>query len=120
MNYTLSVLMAAGLAGVLLHNLVKMNDLNRQQNGNFNYKQYFAIEKFSIIISVIVVGVCSYFSQEVKELANAGKWLGLGMVGLGYLAQSLLIKFMGNAQKKIESQWKGVADNIDTSHLNKN
>ena len=120
MDYTLSVLIAAGLAGVLLHNLVKMNDLNRKQNGNFNYKQYLAVEKFSIIISIIVVCVCGYFSQEVKELAGAGKWLGLGMVGLGYLAQSLLIKFMGNAQKRIESQYKSVADNIDTTKMSQN
>lgn len=111
MNYTTLTLIAIGLVGVLCHNLLKMNTLNRKANGNFNYAQYLALEKFSIILSIMVVGAAGVLSQEVKELAFAGKYLGFAMFFIGYAAQSLLIQFMGKAQKFI--------DKPDTDHPNK-
>lgn len=102
MTYTILTLFFAGFAGVLLHNLIKMDSLNRKASGNFNYGQYFRLEKFSILISIIVIAFCAYFSQEVKQLAKAGNWLGLGMGAIGYMAQSVLVSFMGKAKKFIE------------------
>lgn len=97
--YTPIVLAALGMIGILLHNLVKLDSLNRAANGKVNFWAYLAVERFSIIISILVVAAATVTSHEVKELANAGKWLGGGFVAIGYLAQSILVKLMGNAQK---------------------
>lgn len=102
MNYTELTLIGVGCLGVLCHNLVKMNTLNKKANGKFNYAQYFSLEKFSIILSLIVVVAAGIISQEVKELANAGKYLGFGMFTVGYCAQSILITAMGKAQKTLD------------------
>lgn len=102
MTYTFLILLAAGIAGVILHNLVKIDDINKDPNkGNFNLGSYWKREWASIFISIIIVVLCAYFQEEVKQLKAAGNWLGLGFVGLGYMAQSLFIKWMGKAQKMI-------------------
>ena len=105
MNYTHLTLFGFGLLGIVLHNLVKLNDLKQSHpNGDVNYGQYFKMEWISILISIIVVGGLVWTSQEITELANAGKYLGLGFIAAGYLAQSLLIKFMGKAQKVLDTK----------------
>lgn len=105
MNYTFLALFGFGFLGIILHNLVKLNDLKKANaDGDVNYAKYFKMEWISILISVMVVIGLVFTSQEVKELANAGKWLGLGFVSAGYLAQSLLIKWMGKAQKILDSK----------------
>lgn len=102
MSYTSLVLAIAGLIGVILHNLVKINDINKDPNkGNFNIASYWTKEWASIAISCIVVMVAAYFKTEIKQLEDAGKWLGLGFVALGYMAQSVLVSFMGKASKVI-------------------
>lgn len=102
MEYTPIILGSMGVIGILLHNLVKMDSINRASAGRINLRQYLAVERFSILISILVVLAATVASQEVKELYNAGKWLALGFVGIGYLAQSILVKAMGKAQKKVE------------------
>lgn len=105
MTYTHATLAAFGLIGVLLHTLIELNQLKKSNpNGDVNYAKYFKMEWISILISVIVVGLLVWTSQEVTELANAGKWLGIGFIASGYLAQSLLIKFMGRAQNIIYNE----------------
>jgi hypothetical protein len=104
MNYTELMLIGIGGLGILCHNLVKMNSLNKRANGNFNYAQYIALEKFSIILSIIVVIAASILSQEIKDLANAGKYLGFGMFTVGYFAQSILVTAMGKAQKHLDKK----------------
>lgn len=100
MNYTSLVLAIAGLVGVILHNLVKINTINQDPTkGNFNISTYWKKEWASIAISGIVVLVAAYFQAEIKQLEQAGKWLGLGFVALGYMAQSVLVSFMGKANK---------------------
>jgi len=110
MNYTTLTLILIGYSGVLCHNLIKMNTLNKKANGNFNFAQYLALEKFSILLSVIATTAAAFLSQEIAELAKAGKYLGVGMFSMGYLAQSLLVAWMGKAQKFI--------DKPDTDHKN--
>lgn len=103
-NYTNLVLLAFGLLGVLLHNLVEMNKLNKASNCTFKIKDYFKLEVFSILISVIVVVVSVMASQEIKQLEYFGKWLGLGFMAIGYMGQSLLIWWIGKANKIVNNE----------------
>ena len=100
-NYHIITLVAFGLLGVLLHNLVKLDSINRQSDGKVNLLKYFALERFSIFISIIVVVCAAMASQEIKELKLAGNYLGLGFISIGYLAQSILVKAMGKVSKNI-------------------
>lgn len=101
MNYTNFVLIALGLLGILLHNLVELNKTNKATNGNVKIGEYLKLEIFSIIISIICVIVCVIIKQEIKQVEQAGKWLGLAFVAIGYMGQSLLIFVMGKATKTI-------------------
>ena len=100
-NYTPLVLFGLGLLGILLHNLVELNKLNKASNCTFSIKQYFKMEMFSIAISLIVCVVAVVISQEIKQIAVAGKWLGLAFMAIGYMGQSLLIFVMGKANKVV-------------------
>ena len=103
-NYTNLALMGLGLLGVLLHNLIEMNKINRAHEGNINIGQYLKIERFSIIISVIVCFVSVMVKTEIKQIEQAGKWLGLAFVAIGYTGQSLLIFAMGKATKVMDKK----------------
>lgn len=103
--YTPLTLFGLGLLGVILHNLIKLNTLKKSSStGDVNYGQYLKMEWITILISVLVVVGLVWTSQEVEELANAGKWLGIGFIAAGYLAQSLLVAFMGRAEGIIKQK----------------
>lgn len=102
MEYTTLMLAALGLFGILLHNLVKLNELNRKNEGNLNLGSYFKLEVFSILISICVVAISLIAKAEIKQLEMAGQWLGLSFVAIGYMAQSIVVAFMGKAQKFID------------------
>ncbi len=104
MEYTYIFLFTLGLAGVMLHNLVKMDDINKKSDGNIQLGKYWAVERFSIAISAIVVGLCVLVSQEIKQLHDIGNWLGLAFASIGYMAQSLLVKYTGKADKFINDK----------------
>lgn len=106
MNYTSLVLFGLGLFGVLLHNLVKMNEINRKYDGNISFHKYFQLERFSIAISVCIVCVGLLIRNEVKQLEAVGNWLGLSFVTLGYMAQSILAAYMGKAEKTLNDNSK--------------
>lgn len=106
MNYTPFILLGLGLFGILIHNLVKMNEINKQYDGLFNYRKYFSLEKFSIALSICVVIVGVIIREEIKQLENAGNWLGVAFVAIGYMAQSIIVSFMGRAQKIIDNDKK--------------
>jgi len=57
MNYTNLVLFALGLFGILIHNLIKVETINRQSEGHFNFKKFLSLEWPSIAISFSVVSV---------------------------------------------------------------
>lgn len=103
MNYTNIVLFLLGVLGILLHNLIEMNKINRANNGNINIANYLKIERFTIIISIIVVFVAILVKQEIKQVEAAGKWMGVAFVAIGYMGQSILIFAMGKAGKVIDS-----------------
>lgn len=104
MNYTNLTLIILGLTGILLHNLIKLNDINRANDGNVNIVKYWKLERFSILISVIVVIGALIAKSEISQLEQVGKWLGLSFVAIGYMAQSIVVKFMGKAQKFVDNQ----------------
>ena len=101
MNYTNFMLFGLGLLGVLLHNLIELNKVNRATKGNIKIGEYFKLEIFSIFISVIVVFVGVLVKHEIQQLEQIGGWLGVAFVAIGYMGQSLLIFVMGKASKKI-------------------
>lgn len=101
MNYTNAVLILLGMLGVLLHNLIELNKLNRANSGNIKIGQYLKIERFTIVISVIVVIIAVIVKQEIKQLEQVSNWLGVAFIAIGYMGQSLLIFTMGKAGKVI-------------------
>jgi len=104
MEYTNSILFALGIFGILLHNLVKLNGINRRNNGDVNYIQYVKLEKFTILISISVVFISLLVKHEVKQIESIGTWLGVSYVAIGYMAQSILAAIMGKAEKFIEEK----------------
>lgn len=101
-NYTNVMLLALGVAGVLLHNLLEMAKLNKKPEYNFTIGKYLLAERFSIIASVIIVCVALAVKHEIKQLDSVSQWLGLAFLAIGYMGQSILIKFIGKAEKVIE------------------
>lgn len=100
-NYTQATLLAFGVAGILLHNLIKLDGINKAQGPSFSFWKYLKIERFSILIALIIVAVAVVGSQEIKQLELVGKWLGFGFLAIGYMGQSILVKYMGKASKVI-------------------
>ena len=103
MTYRLYILFALGLLGILLHNLIKMDSLNRKSKGNLNLRQYLALEWISILISVVVVVVALIAQTEIKRLSVVDNYLGLAFVAIGYMAQSIVVSYMGKAEKFLQS-----------------
>jgi hypothetical protein len=97
MNYTNIMLIGIGTIGIILHNLVELNKLNKSNPGTLNFKQYFRAEIFAICIAFICVIVAVIIKHEIKQLDAAGKWLGLAFLSVGYMGQSLLVFIMGRA-----------------------
>lgn len=106
MGYSNLILAAFGIAGIFLHNLIKLNDLNKKMEGNINLGKYLMLERFAILISLFVVGIAILAKTEIKQLESVANWLGLAFVAIGYMAQSIVVAFAGKAQKYIDSTTK--------------
>lgn len=104
MEYTTLMLMALGLFGIIIHNLVKINEINRRNNGDFKFGPFIKLEWPSIAISVCVVIVCLIARTEIASLKQVGGYLGLAFVAIGYMAQSIVYSFLGKAEKKLNDQ----------------
>lgn len=100
MQYTNYLLFGVGLLGILTHNLMKIDKLNRSANGKFNLRSFILLEWPSISISVIVLTVCLIARNEVKQLKAIGDWLGLGFYAIGLAAQSIAYYIKGKAEKE--------------------
>lgn len=118
MVYTNLWLMGFASIGILLHILVEVSKLNKQPNGNFSLKGYLKLEIYNILISLLVSLVCVFASQEIKQLQTIGNWLGLAYLAIGYMGQSLLIAFMGKAQKIVDSKLDNPDATITTKESN--
>ena len=106
MDYSVITLAALGVFGVLIHNLVKLNELNKKLEGNINLWDYLKIERFAIILSLCVVAVALIVRSEVKQLEQVGNWLGIAFVAIGYMAQSIIVTIMGRGQKFLDNSDK--------------
>lgn len=99
--YTNALLLLFGILGVLLHNFIKMDELNRKTPGSFKLTSYLRVERFAIVVSLIVIISAVFLKDEIKQLEAAGKWLGIGFLAMGYMGQSVVLKVMGKANKII-------------------
>ena len=105
MTYQPIMLLLFSVLGVVLHNLVKLNDLKKSNpEGHVNYGKYFTMEWISILISIIVCALAVWTSREIEKLQAVGDYLGLAFIAIGYMAQSILIKFMGKAEDKLNGK----------------
>ena len=101
MEHTNPILFCLGMLGILIHNLVKIDKINRKQDGYFRLLPFVRLEWPSISMSLCVLMVCVIAKMEIQQLEYAGKWLGLSFVTIGYMAQSLIYGWMGRAEKKL-------------------
>jgi hypothetical protein len=102
MNYTNFALFGLGVMGIILHNLIQLNKINRRNNGKINIVQYLKLEIFSILINLIAIIVALLVKHEIVQLEQAGKYLGLAFVAIGYMGQSIFVWLFGKAEKKIK------------------
>ena len=104
MNYTHLTLIGLGLSGVLLHCLVELHKRNKATNGKAKLGEYLRQEIYSILISIFLSVASSFVGSEIKSaLEKIGyEWLlGVAFITIGYMGQSLLIFFIGKANKAI-------------------
>lgn len=92
------------LLGILIHNLVKINEINKKTNGDFKPGYFFKMEWPTIFISLCIAIVAIIAKAEIKQLDVAGGYLGLGFVFIGYGGQSLLFKYFGRIEKKLKKE----------------
>jgi hypothetical protein len=97
MNYNDLILLGCGVGGVLVHNLMKIQDLKKANK--FIGRTYFGMEWPSIATSVIIVLIALVCKHQIAELENAGKWLAASFATIGYSGQSIFLKFIGRANK---------------------
>lgn len=103
MSYTVFNLMATGILGILVHNLIKINNINKRTDGQFKAGYFFRMEWASIAISLCVVIVCLIARNEVKQLREVGNYLMLGFFFIGLGSQSIAYTLSSRIEKKIES-----------------
>lgn len=101
MSYQIFTLLACGIFGILVHNLMKIEAINRKENGNFKLGPFFKLEWPSIAISLCVCIVALIARTEIRQLRELGNYLMLGFFAIGYMAQSIVYHFMGKAEKKL-------------------
>jgi hypothetical protein len=100
---TLLFYFLGGLFGILVHNLIKLNKINQKQKGNTNLGEYWNMERFAILISICVVIVSLIAQHEIKQLQTVGNYMVLSFFAIGYMAQSIVVSYMGKAEKFLES-----------------
>jgi len=101
MTYTPFILGLLGIVGILFHNLVQLAKINKATNGNANLPKYWKLEKYTILIALLMVGVSILVIEELSNIEYFSNWKGIGFVAIGYMGQSLLVFVMGKAEKKI-------------------
>lgn len=104
MTYTPLYLFGLGLFGVLFHNLIKLNSINRKNKGVVNWREYFALERFTILISLFFVAFVVLIKSEVAGVELINKWVGAFFGMIGYLAQSLIVAFTSKTEEVIKDR----------------
>ena len=126
MTYTPLILFGLGLFGVLVHNLKKLNEINRKNKGTVNYTEYFAIEKFSILISICFIGFLVVIKSEVSAVEYINKWIGTCFALAGFSAQSIILSatsafevFTKNKTKNFNEYFWVCTDRVASTMQNK-
>ena len=63
-----------GILGIMVHTLMKINNINRRTKGKVNLKEFFAVEWPSIWISVSIVVVALIAREEIQKLKVVGNY----------------------------------------------
>lgn len=92
---------ALGLGGMMLHLLMDIRRLVKNQNGVVDYKKYFRVAWVDFAISIVVIVLADMAKSEIRQLQYADKYLALGFISLGYMADSILASWMGRVEKYI-------------------
>lgn len=106
MNYTAITLFFAGLLGLVAHAFKKTDERNKAQEPKYSILNYCKDNINGMLMCVICLMVCVYYKDEVKQLKDAGNWLGLGFFALGYSGDSAfpaLLDGFGKIVDKIKS-----------------
>ncbi len=103
MQYTTITLFALSMLGILIHTLMKIQGINKRQNGNFKFWPFIRLEWPSLLISICVVVVSLIARAEIATLKQVGNYLGIGFVALGYMSQSIIYHFAGKAEKMLKN-----------------
>lgn len=104
MEYSNYMLFAISLGGVLLHNLIKIQKLNKEAEGNFNGRKFFKLEWPTIAISVGVCIISLMIKNDIAKLDAVSKYLGVGFFAIGFMSQSILYTVMSKAEKFVKKQ----------------
>ncbi len=110
MTYTPLILLGLGFSGVLFHNLIKLNAINRKNKGIVNFGEYFALERFTILISLFFVGFLVVIKSELTGVETISKWIGTAFGLAGYLAQSLIVSFTSTTEQFIKDKIEAIND----------
>ena len=105
-DQTTLTLFILGMLGQIVQLLLKMDSLKKQAPDKFKAGQFFALEAYTIIASVIIIFVASVSHEEWAKDSQLNGWVMVGMFCDGYMAQSVLTKVIGRAKK--------ILDNIDS------
>ena len=93
----LLILFGLGVAGILIHSFIKLNEINKKTEGHANIYKYWMLEKYAILVSFMAVIISLFIVEELNQLESFVKWKGLGFVAIGYMGQSIVIWAMGKA-----------------------
>lgn len=101
MNYSVATLLVSGILGILSHNLIKINELNRKNA--FTASMYFRMEWPSIMLNLVLVSACVLWKHDFVTWAfdKAALPTGVAIFTIGYSGQSILLKVMGRANKAL-------------------
>ncbi len=106
MTYKPLILGLLGIVGILFHNLIQLAKINKATNGNANLPKYWKLEKYTILIAFLMVGISILVLEELNQIEYFANWKGIGFVAIGYMGQSLLVFVMGKADFKIKKDDK--------------
>lgn len=99
MNYTPFILGLLGISGILFHNLIQLYKINKKTDGKASIFKYLRIEIYSILIALLMVFVSIVVLDELNQISYFSSYRGLGFIAIGYMGQSLLVFFIGKAEK---------------------
>lgn len=99
---TLSLLAISGLLGILVHNFMKIDALNRANPDKFNLLSFWKVEWASIALSVCFLIAMLIARTQIQELERVGKWLSVGFFCIGLCAQSIAYYLKNRTESEVK------------------